>query len=64
MSIQSQVEQIQRFALAHARLALLEGDVAEAERLTGQPFRRGRTIIEQTRARLEREHAALAGMSA
>jgi hypothetical protein len=50
-----QVEHIMRRALAHARLALLVGAVAEAERLTGQPFQRGRAIIEQTRARLERE---------
>jgi hypothetical protein len=55
MNIQLQVEQIQRRALAHARLSLLERDVLQAERLTGQPFQRGRTLIKQTRARLERE---------
>jgi hypothetical protein len=51
-----QVDQIKRRALAHARLALLEGDVAEAERLTGGlPFQRGRAILEQARARLAEE---------
>jgi hypothetical protein len=29
--------------------------VAEAERLTGQPWRRGRAILEQAPARLARE---------
>jgi hypothetical protein len=59
MSIQAQVEQIMQSALARAelerlcaRLALFERDVEEAERLTGQPWRRGRVILEQARARL------------
>jgi hypothetical protein len=71
VSIQDQVERIKQLALAHAELAPLyarltqfERDTLEAERLTGHPFLRGRTIIEQTRAQLERELAALAGMSA
>jgi hypothetical protein len=50
-----QVEQIMRRALAHARLALLERDVADAEILTGQPFERGRTIVAQARAWLAQE---------
>jgi hypothetical protein len=66
MSIRSQVERIKYLALAYAelerlcaRLELFERDVADTERLFGQPFKRGRTIIEQTRAQVERERAAL-----
>jgi hypothetical protein len=66
LSIRFQVERIKQMALAHAelervcaRLALFERDVAEAEDLTGQPFQRGRTIIRQTRARIERERAGM-----
>jgi hypothetical protein len=66
MSVRSQVERIKQLALAHAeverlcaRLALFERDVVDTERRFGQPFKRGRTIIEQTRARIDRERAAL-----
>jgi hypothetical protein len=34
------------------RLTQFERDVMEAERLTGQPYHRGRAILEQARARL------------
>jgi hypothetical protein len=42
-----------------ARLELFERDVMETERLFGQPYQRGRTIIELTRAQIARERAAL-----
>jgi hypothetical protein len=66
MSIRSQVERIKQLALAHAelarlcaRLAQFECDVVETERHFGQPFKRGRIIVEQTRVQIARERAAL-----
>jgi hypothetical protein len=66
MSIRSQVERIKELALAHAelerlcaRLAQFEHDVMETERRFGQPFKRGRGIIERTRAQIRRERVAL-----
>jgi hypothetical protein len=55
MNIQLQVDRVKRHALAAGRLALFEADVLEAERLTGQPFRRGRAIIAQARTRIAQE---------
>jgi hypothetical protein len=55
LSTDAQVAQIKRHALARARLVQFEVDVAEAERLTGQPFERGRDIIAQARTRIEQE---------
>jgi hypothetical protein len=67
-SIRFQVERIKQQALAHAELAALciriarfERNVREAEDLTGQPFKRGRTIIQRTRVLIERQRAALEG---
>jgi hypothetical protein len=42
-------------AIAAARLALFEADVAATERRLGRPFQRGRDIIKHARARLEQE---------
>jgi hypothetical protein len=68
VSIRDQVERLKYLALANAelkrlsaRLALLERDVADTERLFSQPFQRGRAILAQTRAQIARERASLEG---
>jgi hypothetical protein len=67
-NIRLQVDRLKQQALAHAelvalcaRLAQFERNVREAEDLTGQPFKRGRTIIQRTRVLIERQRAALEG---